>query len=150
MSGFVRYQSGYALSVGTTNTLSALGYSTKRANYIGGETTGVTNPRDFEPSRDRYLNAAAFGIPGQFELGNLAPALDWLRGFTAKVEALQFGKVTKVSERVDLTLGLDLSNPFNFHRWRDPATNINDSLNFGRVTSALEGRALQISAKITF
>jgi len=150
LNGFVRYQSGYALNISTTNTLSALGYSTKNANYIGGKPTGVTNPREFNPSRDRYLNSAAFGIPDTYAFGNLATRLDWLRGFTAKSESLQVAKSTRITERVGLELGVDLSNPFNFHRWADPATNVADTLNFGKVTAAGEGRVVQISAKITF
>jgi hypothetical protein len=149
MNGFMRYQSGFPLGVSTSNTLSALGYS-RRANYVGGQMKKDTNPREFEPATSRCLNAAAFGIPDQWSFGNLAPALDWLRGFTSKAESVQFGKLTKISERVGLTLTLDLSNPFNFHRWRNPSTTITDSLNFGRVTSAIEGRTTQITAKITF
>ena len=149
INGFVRYQSGYALSVSAPNTLSALGYS-RTASYVGGTPTLVTNPREFDPVTSRYLNADAFAIPATYSLGNTAPTLDWLRGFSSKAESLQVGKTTRISERVSLDLGLDLSNPFNFHRWTDPSTNISDSLNFGRVTGAGEGRAAQITAKVTF
>ncbi|HOQ44598.1 MAG TPA: TonB-dependent receptor [Bryobacteraceae bacterium] len=150
VNGFVRYQSGYALAITAPNTLSALGYASKTADYIGGTPTLVTNPREFDPNTSRYLNAAAFGVPGTYTFGNLAPTLDWLRGFTAKAEAIQIAKSTRINERWNLDLGLDLTNPFNFHRWVDPATDISDSLNFGRVTKAGEGRALQITAKILF
>lgn len=150
LNGFVRYQSGYALSITAPNTLSALGYSMKTANYLGGSPTGVTNPREFEPSSSRYFNGSAFGVPGNFEFGNLATRLDWLRGFTSKAEALQIAKRTRITERVGLDLGADFSNPFNFHRWADPATNIADALNFGRVTAAGEGRVIQLNAKVTF
>jgi len=150
-NGFLRYQSGNALSIGGgNNTLSTLGYNGKTANYLGGATTLATNPRDFEPSKDRYLNAAAFGIPGQFAFGNLAPTLDWLRGFTVKSESVQLSKNTRINERMGLELSLDLANPFNFHRWLNPSTSISDSLNFGRVTGAGNGRAAQISANLKF
>ena len=150
VNGFVRYQSGYALNISAPNTLSALGYSIKNANYISGSPTAVTNPRDFDPATSRYLNASAFGIPGNFEFGNLANRLDWLRGFTSKAESLQLAKRTRITERLGVDLGVDFNNPFNFHRWADPATNIADSLNFGRVTAAAEGRAVQLNARITF
>jgi hypothetical protein len=150
VNGFLRYQSGWALGVSAPNTLSALGYSSKTANYVGGTPTLVTNPREFEPTTSRYLNAAAFGIPSTYAFGNLAPTLDWLRGFSSKAESIQVGKLTRITERVGLDLNLDLQNPFNFHRWQNPATAINDSLNFGKVTAAGEGRTAQISAKVTF
>jgi hypothetical protein len=150
MNGFVRYQSGYALSVTAPNTMAALGYSTTYANYAGGTAHAVTNPRDFDPGKDRYLNSAAFSIPGTYAFGNLAPRLDWLRGFTSKAEALQLAKRTRINERFGIDLGADFSNPFNFHRWADPATNIADSLNFGRVTAAGEGRVIQLNLKVLF
>jgi hypothetical protein len=150
INGFVRYQSGNALSVSAPNTLGALGYSNKTANYVGGSPMLVTNPREFEPAANRYLNAAAFAVPGTYSFGNTAPTLDWLRGWTSKAESLQFGKTTQITERTRVELGLDLQNPFNFHRWLNPSTNISDSLNFGRVTGAIEGRTVQITAKILF
>ena len=157
VNGFVRYQSGSALGISAPNTLTVIGApssffgpAAKTADYVGGSTTLVTNPRDFDPVKSRYLNAAAFAIPAQFKYGNTAPTLDWLRGFSSKVESIQVGKQTAITERVGFELMLDLSNPFNFHRWLNPGTNIADSLNFGRVTGANEGRTVQISAKVTF
>jgi hypothetical protein len=150
MNGFVRYQSGNALSVSSPNTMSALGYSTKTANYIGGSPSLVTNPRNFDPTANRYLNASAFAVPGVFEFGNTAPTLDWLRGFSAKAESVQISKMTAINERVRFELSLDMSNPMNFHRWLNPGTSISDSLNFGRVTGAGEGRTTQLSAKVLF
>jgi hypothetical protein len=150
INGFVRYQSGWAMSVSSgNNTLSALGWS-RTADYVGGNMFGVTNPRQFNPTSDRYLNAAAFGTPATYSTGNLAPVLDYLRGFSSKAESIQIGKNTNITERVKLELMLDLQNPFNFHRFSNPATAINDSLNFGRVTAAGDGRTPQISGKITF
>jgi len=150
INGFVRYQSGWAMSVSSgTNTLSALGWS-RTADYVGGNMFGVTNPRQFDPARDKYLNSAAFGIPATYATGNLAPVLDYLRGFSSKAESIQIGKNTNITERVKLELMLDLSNPFNFHRFTNPSTGINDSLNFGKVTGAGDGRTPQLSAKITF
>ena len=148
INGFLRYQSGNALTIGGPNTLSALGYS-QRANYIGGSPLLVTNPREFDPSSDRYLNRDAFGVPGTFELGNTAAALDWARGFTSKAESFQITKITRIRESVRLELGADFSNPFNFHRWSNPETSIT-SANFGRVLGAAQGRQVQLSASLKF
>ena len=38
----------------------------------------------------------------------------------------------------------------SFHRYSNPSTEISDTLNFGRVTAAGDGRTPQISGKITF
>ncbi len=150
INGFVRYQSGWAMSVTAPNTLGALGWNARTADYVGGQMFGVTNPRQFNPATDRYLNAAAFATPATYATGNLAPVLDYLRGFSSKAESIQIGKDTRITERVKLELMLDLQNPFNFHRFTNPSTAINDSLNFGRVTGAGDGRTPQLSGKITF
>ena len=150
INGFVRYQSGRALTLSVTNTLSSLGYTAKYANYISGSPTLDTNPRDFDPSTSRYLNADAFAVPSAYSFGSTAPTLDWLRGFSSKAESIQVGKMTRISERVNLELDLDLSNPFNFHRWKDTSSTNISSSTFGQVTSAGDGRSAQITAKVTF
>jgi len=150
INGFLRYQSGNALGVLASNTMSALGYSAKYANYVGGSPTLVTNPRDFSPAKDRYLNAAAFQVPGTFEFGNLAPVLGWLSGFPAKSEAIQLNKRTRINEKVSFELGADLANPFNFHRWTNPSTNLASPVTFGVVTGTTPGRVIQLNAKLSF
>ena len=150
INGFLRYQSGNALGVPASNTMSALGYSAKYANYVGGSPTLVTNPRDFNPARDRYLNAAAFQVPGTFEFGNLAPVLGWLTGFPAKSEAIQLNKSTRIKEKVSFELGADFANPFNFHRWTNPSTNLASPVTFGVVTGTTPGRVIQLNGKLSF
>ena len=151
VNGFVRYQSGTPLGVsGPNSTLSLLGYS-KRANYIDGTpATLVTNPRDFEPSKDRYLNVAAFASSPDWEFGTLPASLDWLRGFSSKTESVQVGKDTRISERVGLMLMFDLQNPFNFHHWTNPSANLSSPSTFGQVTGSGAGRAVQINATVSF
>jgi Carboxypeptidase regulatory-like domain/TonB dependent receptor-like, beta-barrel len=148
--GYVRRASGNALSLTTGNNLGALGYPNKRANLVLGEPIYRTSdPREFDPARDFYLNPSAFAIPGSFELGTTARVLDWVRGWTNKSEAVSFGKRTKITERVGTLFRMDMENPFNFVRWSNPITNRSDS-NFGRVTSMEPGRQIQLSLAIEF
>ena len=154
----LRYQSGLPLTLAGTGSLSGLGYS-QTANYISGNPFAVTDPRNFDPSRDRYLNAAAFQNPAAFAFGNTAPTLSWLRGFTQKYESISINKTTAISERVRLEIGMDVMNPFNFVRWGNPNTSIT-SANFGQVTyvqgqSSSSGalnaaRTLQLNAVLKF
>jgi hypothetical protein len=146
-----RYQSGIPLSINGSGSLSALGYG-QTANYVGGDPFKVSNPREFNPATDRYLDSAAFRNPSAFAFGNLAPTLSWLRGFTQKYESISLSKTTPLSEKAHLELSLDAINPFNFHRWGTPNTSITSS-NFGQVTStsAVGGsRTLQINATMKF
>lgn len=148
-TGYVRYASGSAFAITGTNALGSLGYPSIRANYVSGNPFLVTNPREFDPARDRYLNRAAFAAPSTFELGNTARALDWVRGFTQKSEAISVAKRIAITERVRAVLRTDAQNPFNFVRWNNPNQTVT-SADFGRVTGAAGGRALQLNATVEF
>ena len=128
-----------ALAITGGNGISALGYPNIRANYLGGDPYKVTNPRDFDPARDLYLNSAAFATPSTFALGNTARVLDWVRGFSGKSESLSLAKRIPIKERVRAVVRADATNPFNFVRWSNPTTSIT-SANFGKVTGAAGGR----------
>lgn len=149
IAGYCRYTSGAALTITSGNPLSALGFPNIRANYVGGDVYVTTNPREFDPAMDVYLNRNAFAAPATFELGNTARVLDWVRGFTGKSESISLSKRTPITERFRAVLRADAQNPFNFVRWNNPNTNITSS-NFGMVTSAQSGRTIQLGASIEF
>jgi hypothetical protein len=111
----------------------------------------VTDPSEFVggSTGSRYLNAAAFAAPAPFALGNSGGYLADVRGFVQKQEAISVGKLTRLTKRTAFELTADFTNPFNFHRWNDPATNIS-AATFGTVTSAQAPRQVQINASITF
>jgi len=150
IAGYFRYSSGSALGFGASNNLSILGYAGKTANYVAGaKIYDKTNPREFEPARDRYLTPGAFVTPPSYEFGNTAPTLDWVRGWRTKAESISIGKALPVNEKVRAQLRLDVNNPFNFVRWSNPNTSIT-SADYGRVTGSAEGRRVQIYAAIEF
>ena len=91
ITAYCRYTDGSALAITGGNGISALGYPNIRANYVGGDPYKVTNPRDFDPNRDLYLNSAAFATPSTFALGNTARVVDWVRGFSRK-ERIALGR----------------------------------------------------------
>ncbi len=147
---YVRRASGDALAVTTGNNLTALGYPNKRAHSAAGEPVHhLSDPRNFDPARDLYLNPAAFTIPGSFELGNTARVLDWARGWTNKSEAMSIGKRTPITEKISTMLRADMENPFNFVRWNSPVTDRSNA-NFGRVIGAQTGRLIQLSLALEF
>jgi hypothetical protein len=149
ITGYARYTSGSALAISGGNGISALGYPNIRANYMGGDPYKLTNPRDFDPARDLYLNSAAFATPSTFALGNTARVLDWVRGFSGKSESLSLAKRIPIKERLRAVVRADATNPFNFVRWSNPTTSIT-SANFGKVTGASGGRSIQLNATIEF
>ncbi|MFB3777634.1 MAG: carboxypeptidase regulatory-like domain-containing protein [Bryobacteraceae bacterium] len=149
INGMVKYNSGLPLSITAgAGRLSSVGY-TQRGNAVSGVSPYlVTNPREFTPT-SKYLNAAAFQTTTDFNFGNLAPVLSWVRGFWGKQEALTLGRVFSVTERFKLDFSVDAVNPFNFHRWGAPNTNLLSPA-FGTVTSASDGRTLQVNAALKF
>lgn len=149
LSGYCRYNSGSAMAITGGNAISALGYPSIRANYVGGEVYKTTNPREFDPAIHLYLNSAAFATPSTYALGNTARVLDWVRGFTGKSESLSLAKRFFFGEKVRGMLRADAQNPFNFVRWSNPNTSITSS-NFGKVTGAAGGRTIQLGASIEF
>jgi hypothetical protein len=150
VNGFLKYNSGVPLSIsGGAGSLAQVGY-TQRGNAVPGVSPYlVTNPRDFDPATNKYLNSAAFTTSTGFNFGNLAPTLSWVRGFWGKQEALTAGRVFKIRERLVFDFSLDASNPFNFVRWSNPNTTL-VSAAFGKVTAAQNGRAVQINGVIRF
>jgi hypothetical protein len=159
VNGFLKYASGIPLSfAGNAGNLGAVGY-TQRGNAVSGVSPyKATTPRDFDPARDRYLNAAAFTTSTGFNFGNLAPTLSWVRGFWSKQEALTAGRTFRIKERMTFDFSVDATNPFNFVRWINPTFNAAApppgldlrSLAFGAITQAADGRTLQINGAIKF
>ena len=150
VAGYFRRSSGGAMGFTATNNLSILGYPAKFANYVGGaQIFDKTNPREFDPAVDRYLKAGAFVTPPNYEFGNTAPTLDWVRGFTAKAESISIGKSIPIKEKLRAQFRADINNPFNFVRWNNPNTSITSS-DYGKVTGSSDGRRVQLYLAVEF
>ena len=149
INGFLKYNSGAPFGINAAaGMLGAVGYG-QRGNAVPGVSPYVTtNPREFTPS-SKYLNSAAFTSSTGFNFGNLAPVLSWVRGFWGKQEALTIGRVFSIHENLKLDISLDATNPFNFHRWGAPNTNLLSSA-FGTVSTTSDGRTMQFNAAIRF
>jgi Carboxypeptidase regulatory-like domain len=149
-AGSVRYQTGAALSITTGNNLGPLGYGTKYADRVEGADVYKDPRKDFDPATGRYLDSAAFAVPGPFTLGNTGGPVDYVRGFTQKSESVSFSKQTPLGGGKRLVVGLDFINPFNFVRWNDPNTNISAGAQFGSVTGTQPGRTGQLNVSFAF
>jgi hypothetical protein len=151
INGFVKYNSGVPLSItnGNAGQLPAIGYTQRPSAVSGTSPYLVTNPRDFNPNSDKFLNKNAFALATGFNFGNLAPNLSWVRGFWGKQESLTLGRTFRVWERLLFDFSVDAQNPFNFVRWMNPSTNLLSPA-FGVVTTAQPGRTLQVNGKLSF
>jgi hypothetical protein len=150
VAGALRYQSGTALAITTSNNLAPLGVSVKYANRVEGVDVYKDPRKNFDPAVDRYLNSAAFSAPSAFALGDTGGPLDYVRGFTQKSESLSFSRQIVVANGRRVGIGIDITNPFNFVRWNDPSTNLSSSAAFGTVTGTQGARLVQINLKYSF
>jgi hypothetical protein len=148
IAGSIQRQSGTPLSITAGTALAQFGFPVIRADYVNGENVYPANS-GFDPARDFFLNSAAFSAPTAFRFGNTGRVLNWVRGPGVASEALSIERKISFTERFDTTLRMDAINPFNFVRWTNPNTNINDA-NFGSINAARPGRVVQISLKISF
>lgn len=152
LASYLRFTDGNPMSFTASNNLSFLGYSGKLANYVAGQPIFSSIKRStFDPAVDRYFVAptTAFVSPAPYEFGNTAPVLDWVRSWTRKAVSISVGKAFPITEKVHAQFRADANNPFNAVQWGDPNTGIT-SADFGRVTSAAEGRRIQLYLAVQF
>ncbi len=149
-AGSVRYASGLPLVITTGNNLAPLGYGIKYANRVPDVDVYKDDRKDFNPTTDRWLNSAAFAVPGAFALGDTGGPLDDVRGFAQKSESVSISKSMSFGGNRRLLLGMDIVNPFNFVRWNDPNTNIASGAAFGSVTGTQPARTMQARATFSF
>jgi hypothetical protein len=150
INGFLKYNSGAPMGISGAGAfgLSQVGYSGRGNGVSGVSPYLVTNP-DVVTPKTSYLNKSAFTANTGLNFGTLAPVLSWVRGFWGKQEALTIGRVFRIYERLQLDFSLDATNPFNFHRWGAPNTNITSAA-FGTVSTTSEGRTMQINTVLRF
>jgi hypothetical protein len=150
VAGSVRYQSGAALAITSNNNLGPLGYAIKYADRVDGVDVYKDGRDGFNPTTDRYLNSAAFAVPAAFALGNTGGPVEYVRGFGQKSESISVSKQARLGDSRRISVGLDITNPFNFVRWNDPNTNISAGAQFGSVTSTQPARTMQVNLSYSF
>jgi hypothetical protein len=151
VNGLVRYASGLPLSItGAAGTMSSIGYGQWATAVSGVSPYATTNPRQFDPATSKYLNAAAFASTTGFNFGNIAPNASWVRGFWSKQESVTLGRIFRIREKASFDFSMDAMNPFNFHRWSNPSTNLVSATTFGKVTAAGDGRLVQFNGTLKF
>jgi len=149
LSGSAQRQSGQALSIAASSSLSQFGFPVVRANYVAGQDPYASHSGGFDPATDIYLNPAAFSTPAAFQFGNTSRTLGWLRGPQVNSESLSLAKAIPITERVHAILRVDAQNPFNVVRWSNPDQSISDS-NYGKISGTQGARVMQLSMSLAF
>jgi hypothetical protein len=140
LSGVWRATSGSRLTVTTGLDRALTGNpGLQRANQVSDDVYGET--------LDRWLNPAAFAQPA---LGTFGTSVrNDYEGPGQRVVDLSLVRGFRFAESHRLEARIEAFNAFNWFRWGNPNTNLNNA-NFGRILSAGEPRIMQFALKYQF
>ena len=117
----------------------------------------VRDPTLPEPAVTRWFDTEAFRNPAPFTLGNVARTLPNARGPGLFDLALSAFKEFRFTERLRLELRGEAFNATNNVNYNNPNTSfapnaqgVNTNALFGRITSSLEARRIQLGLRLTF
>jgi hypothetical protein len=112
-------------------------------DYGSGDLLGANPPA--------FLDKNAFQNPAAYTYGNTPRTMVYkLQGPSSSNQNLSLKRDFHLRERMTLAFQADASNAFNWVRFGNPSTNINNT-SFGRITSQGNSpRAVQFNARVTF
>ena len=143
-----QYSSATPIVLTATNTLPLFN-STLRPNAVAGVSQEASYT-SFNPAVNRYINPAAFAVPGPFTFGSSARSYDGLRGPFNFNENWGMLKRTTITEKVRLEFRAEFFNVFNRVVLGAPAANISQA-SFGLISSqANTPRQGQMALKLIF
>jgi hypothetical protein len=154
VNGIVTAETGTPFTVTAPDNTQTGGNHQSRANCIGDPYQGATSdPSLFTgPSATgRYLNPAAFAIPGPGILGNCAPRA--FHGPGVQNVDLSLFKNFAITEAMRIEFRAEAFNAFNHANFQNPSANIAPSSigSFGRSFSTVtDPRELQLALKFYF
>jgi len=139
-SGILSLQNGqpFTINLGVDNLNNGLGVNRPDRIRNG-------NLPNSERTLARYFDLDAFAIPAQFQFGNAGQNI--LTGPGFKTAELALMKNFQVMERLKLQFRTEFSNAFNWVNFNPPTAPF-PSPNYGRITSADTGRAIQFALKL--
>ena len=150
------YRSGTPIAIGApVNTLGAgvLYTDALRADTTGQPIRTSTDRTSLDPNNPnvKWLNYAAFSIPGPYQFGTAAPYLTQVRNPPVLSENLSLVKRTYIGERVNLEIRADAANILNRTSFGGINVNLADPANFGRPTNIQVGpRIIQLAMRVNF
>jgi hypothetical protein len=105
----------------------------------------------------RWFDTDAFRNPANFVIGNAPRTLPSTRGPGLADISLSFFKNFALGERAKIEARGEFFNVFNHVNYNNPnvsftpaANGQNNNANFGRITSALDARRVQVGMRIAF
>jgi hypothetical protein len=141
MNGIYLWQGGFPISIFAADVGGVLDtFGTNRADIVGDIHSGGG-------STDQWFNTAAFAQPALGAFGNSGRSI--LRGPGQNRVDLGFFKNFVLPKNATLQFRLEAFNAFNHPNFLAVSQNLT-ARNFGVVTSARDGRIVQLGAKLLF
>ena len=144
-SGIVTLQRGAPLGISTELGLPAIGGI--RPDVVSSQFYLHNDRSTFDPGADLYLNSAAFAAPAPFTFGDAPRLFSQIRAFGTREWDAALQKSIPIHESLRFALKAEFFNVPNLVNWGAPVTDINNP-SFGRITTAGQARAGQISATV--
>ncbi len=145
-----RYQTGTPIGIGGGGPIPLFGGG-NRPNRLAGVEAVNEFPNGFDPARDRYLNAAAFSQPGNFQFGTAAPNYGDIRNFNFLNEDMGLLKNIPLWEGHKLQFRAEAFNLFNRVVFGGPNGNTLAGAAFGQIGStANQPRSMQVGLRYSF
>jgi outer membrane receptor protein involved in Fe transport len=153
INAIVTWQGGNPLMIRGTNNFTGIPWP----DLVGDPTLPAS-----ERTAERWFNTDAFRNPAPFTVGNIPRTLEDTRGPGYRDVTLSLFKNVRFSDRAKLELRVEAFNAFNFVNYGDlavatpgttftpNAAGVNTNANFGRITTALPARRIQLGARVTF
>jgi carboxypeptidase family protein len=148
LNAIVTVQSGNPLLIRGTNNFTGIPFP----DMVGNPTLPGS-----ERTANRWFDTSAFRNPANFTIGDVPRTLDDTRGPGYRDVTLSVFKNVRLSEHAKLELRVEAFDAFNFVNYGDPnttftpnAAGVNTNANFGRITTALPARRIQLGARMTF
>jgi hypothetical protein len=153
VSSTLSYASGTPVSISGGGTLPIFGLGNRPNSMPGVNPMGTWNG-NFDPARDRYLNAAAFSQPAPFTFGTLGRTEPNVRLPFSKEEDVSISKRTYISqirEGFNVEFRTQFFNLFNRTVFGGPSSNIDNPQSFGIISSQANfPRSIQMALKVNF
>jgi hypothetical protein len=149
--GGFRAVSGPWLTVSTGADIALNGQvGTQRAEQILDDPYGDQSINPLNNGR-RYLNPQAFRQPAPGTLSSTQPR-NSIRGIGTRNLDLSLTRVIRTVGNQSLEVRVDAFNAFNWFQWAQPATALNNTANFGQITSVIQNspRTMQLGIKYQF
>lgn len=151
LNGIFRYSSGTPIGVSGGPNLPIFNGGNRPNRVSGVNPLTDASGSSFDPSRDLYLNIAAFSQPAPFTFGNAAANYGDIRTFPLINEDLSVLKDFRIVEGHRIQFRAEAFNVFNRVVFGSPGSNINAPANFGRIGSqANSPRSIQLGLKYIF